>query len=74
MSAQPTSSMSSGLLEREHELARTNELLDGAIAGNGQTLLVTGPAGIGKTSLMEECARSAGGRGCSCCAPGGTSW
>ena len=63
MSAQPTSSMSSGLLEREHELARINELLDGAIAGNGQTMLVTGPAGIGKTSLMEECARRAGGRG-----------
>ena len=74
MSAQPTSSMSSGLLEREHELARTNELLDGAIAGNGQTLLVTGPAGIGKTSLMEACARSAGGRGIWRCAPGATSW
>jgi len=63
MSARATSSMSSALLERGYELARIDELLEGAIAGSGHLLLVTGPAGIGKTSLLEACARSAGERG-----------
>lgn len=55
--------MSSGLLEREPELARISELLESTSEGSGRLLLVTGPAGIGKTSVLDSCARSAAERG-----------
>src|SRR5215472_15684060 len=42
-----------GLFEREGELARVDALLAAARAGHGGVLLVTGPAGIGKTVLLE---------------------
>ena len=47
------------MLEREAELARVVELLDDVRCGDGRLLLIVGPAGIGKTCLLEECARAA---------------
>lgn len=41
------------LLERESELARLAELVDNANRGRGRLVLVEGPAGIGKTRLLE---------------------
>ena len=41
-----------GLCEREAELARVEALLAAARAGRGGVLLITGPAGIGKTVLL----------------------
>jgi DNA-binding CsgD family transcriptional regulator len=41
-----------GLCEREDELARVDALLTAARAGHGGVLLITGPAGIGKTVLL----------------------
>ena len=41
-----------GLCEREGELARVDALLAAARADRGGTLLITGPAGIGKTVLL----------------------
>jgi DNA-binding SARP family transcriptional activator/pimeloyl-ACP methyl ester carboxylesterase/tetratricopeptide (TPR) repeat protein len=42
---------------REKELARLSGYLEEALAGNGQVVFVTGGAGRGKTSLLEESAR-----------------
>jgi DNA-binding CsgD family transcriptional regulator len=42
-----------GLWEREDELARVDALITAAGAGRGDVLLITGPAGIGKTVLLE---------------------
>jgi predicted ATPase len=50
-------------LEREAELARVDRMLDAACGCDGRLLLIWGPAGIGKTSLLEECARGARSRG-----------
>ncbi|MGD2147975.1 MAG: AAA family ATPase [Anaerolineae bacterium] len=44
---------------RERELARLNEWLAGALAGQGQICFVTGEAGSGKTALIAEFARRA---------------
>ena len=41
-----------GLVERADELTHIDGLLAAARAGRGGLLLVTGPAGIGKTALM----------------------
>src|SRR5215467_6245829 len=41
-----------GLYERKGELARVDALLAAARAGRGGVLLLTGPAGIGKTVLL----------------------
>ena len=41
-----------GLCEREGELARVDALLAAARASHGGVLLITGPAGIGKTVLL----------------------
>jgi DNA-binding CsgD family transcriptional regulator len=54
-----------GLFERDGELARVDALLAAARAGRGGVLLITGPAGIGKTVLLgatRERARRAGMR------------
>nr|WP_042191144.1 AAA family ATPase [Kibdelosporangium sp. MJ126-NF4]CEL19871.1 putative regulatory protein [Kibdelosporangium sp. MJ126-NF4]CTQ97095.1 putative regulatory protein [Kibdelosporangium sp. MJ126-NF4] len=40
------------LIERDRELARMDDLLALAAAGHGRTVLVEGPAGIGKTALL----------------------
>lgn len=42
---------------RGHELERLAEILDAAAAGRGQALVISGEAGIGKTSLLEHAAR-----------------
>jgi WD40 repeat protein/DNA-binding SARP family transcriptional activator len=44
------------LLGREAELGRLRELWSRARAGAGASVLVTGPAGIGKTRLVQELA------------------
>ncbi|MBO1902133.1 AAA family ATPase [Leucobacter weissii] len=45
--------MSEDLLERDHELARIAARLDRTAAGEGGTVLLLGPAGSGKTSLLR---------------------
>lgn len=41
------------LLERQAELAAVREVLDAAAATHGRVLVVEGPAGIGKTRLLD---------------------
>jgi predicted ATPase len=52
-----------GLRERDGELARVDALLAAAQAGRGGVLLITGPAGIGKTVLLGEARERAGQAG-----------
>src|SRR5215471_8302397 len=52
-----------GLLERQGELARIDRLLAAARAGRGGVLVITGPAGIGKTVLVTEAGARAGRAG-----------
>lgn len=48
------------LIERESELTQVRELLNQAREGQGRLLSIEGPAGIGKTSLLEAaCAGAA---------------
>ena len=51
------------LLERAEELETLHDLLDRAKAREGALVLIEGPAGIGKTCLMEACAEEAVSRG-----------
>ena len=51
------------LLERETELAALIGSLDACRAGAGRMVLVEGPAGIGKSSLLDACAACARERG-----------
>ena len=52
------------LIEREAELAAIADALEGVSpAAGGRTLLIEGPAGIGKTTLMAELERMAGEAG-----------
>src|SRR4029434_1356867 len=53
--------MTAGLLERDAELRRLRETLRGAVQGRGSVVLVSGEAGIGKTSLVRAFAREASG-------------
>src|SRR5215467_85985 len=48
---------------RDDVLARLRRAVDGAVAGRGLTVLLTGEAGIGKTTLLREAARHAEGTG-----------
>ena len=48
------------LLEREATLAALSRAVTGAAAGQGSVAVVTGEAGIGKTSLIRAFAREAG--------------
>jgi DNA-binding SARP family transcriptional activator len=59
--AEPTA----GLVGRERESALIEATIEAAAAGSSQSLLLSGPAGIGKTRLAEELVRrtrAAGGR------------
>lgn len=47
------------LLEREVELSRLSRALDALSAGEGCVIVATGPAGIGKTKLLEAATGSA---------------
>jgi predicted ATPase len=51
------------LLERQAELAAIDGLLGAARSGRGATLVVEGPAGIGKTSLLVTARQRAAERG-----------
>jgi DNA-binding CsgD family transcriptional regulator len=55
--------VAAGLLERGDELGTLSRLLESAAAGSGGLVLVEGPAGIGKTSLLRRCAEHAAGMG-----------
>lgn len=48
------------LFEREEDLAALDAALTDALAGTGGVLLIEGPAGIGKTVLLEALRRRAG--------------
>src|ERR671935_2293595 len=47
------------LLGRERELAEIGRVIDAAREDSGGLVVVQGPAGIGKTRLLEEAARAA---------------
>jgi DNA-binding CsgD family transcriptional regulator/tetratricopeptide (TPR) repeat protein len=49
---------SSGLLERDAELAEIERLSERACSGSGALLVVEGPAGAGKTRLVEAAAQA----------------
>jgi DNA-binding CsgD family transcriptional regulator len=53
----------SELLERERELAQIDALVAGLADGQGRMLLVDGPAGIGKSRLLDAVADAASGSG-----------
>ncbi|WP_354698956.1 hypothetical protein DSM112329_04655 [Paraconexibacter sp. AEG42_29] len=50
-------------LERDSELALLDHLLELAVQGTGALALIEGPAGIGKSRLIEATARRAAGSG-----------
>ncbi|MGH2955741.1 MAG: AAA family ATPase, partial [Solirubrobacterales bacterium] len=52
-----------GLLERELELEQLEDAIERALGGAGELLLVEGPAGIGKTSLLRAAREIAAERG-----------
>ena len=49
---------------REAELSELRRRLSAATAGEGNTVLISGELGIGKTRLIQEVARLASGQGC----------
>lgn len=49
---------------RDRERAQLRELLDEAIAGHGSLVLISGEAGIGKTTLVDDLILTAQERGC----------
>jgi DNA-binding CsgD family transcriptional regulator len=51
------------LLERDGELGRLKVLVEGALARQGGVALIEGPAGIGKTRLLQEACTTAADRG-----------
>ncbi len=46
-------------LERTAELQQLSAVLAAAASGRGQVCVIEGPSGIGKSRLLDECARSA---------------
>src|SRR5215472_8436938 len=56
-------SRDAGPVGRDDLLARLRSAVDGAVAGRGLIVLLTGEAGIGKTTLLREAARYAEGTG-----------
>jgi predicted ATPase len=59
VSASASLAASTHLLERQEELERLTELIGFAADGRGAAVVLEGPAGIGKTSLMQAAARLA---------------
>ena len=55
--------MSRAMLHRDTELAALGERLGRVRAGSGRVILVEGPAGIGKSSLLSAAGRDAGAAG-----------
>ena len=51
------------LVERDAELSQVDDAIAAALVGDGGLLVVEGPAGIGKTSLLDEAARRASANG-----------
>jgi DNA-binding SARP family transcriptional activator/tetratricopeptide (TPR) repeat protein len=51
------------LIGRDAEVATVEQLLRDAGAGRARTMIVTGPAGIGKSALLKEARTVADGRG-----------
>ncbi len=51
------------LLEREQELAALSDVLSAAADGIGATVVIEGPAGIGKTRLLQAAAEQAAASG-----------
>ena len=49
----PAEGPTAGLLERDAELAALGELVAGAAAARGRLVLIEGPAGIGKSGLLQ---------------------
>ncbi len=52
-----------GVIEREAELAAATAVLDGAATGEVRPIIVVGPAGIGKTALLDAIRTAAFDRG-----------
>jgi predicted ATPase len=52
------------ILEREHEVAMVDSLIEAASAGSGRLAAIEGPAGIGKTRLLAEARARAAVAGC----------
>ena len=50
------------MLERESELAELRGRIEDAAGGRGSVVVIEGPAGIGKTTLLEAARRAAGER------------
>ena len=50
-----------GLLERDRETAALSDLVAEARGGRGRLVLIEGPAGIGKSGLLADLRRQAGG-------------
>ncbi|MGH2924033.1 MAG: ATP-binding protein, partial [Solirubrobacterales bacterium] len=50
-------------LEREPELDKLADAVTGAVAGEGEVVLIEGPAGIGKTLLLTQAQEAARARG-----------
>jgi hypothetical protein len=63
-----------GLLERSGELRRIDALLGSAAGGDGGLLAIEGPAGIGKTGLLEAAAAAARDRGMAVARASGATW
>jgi hypothetical protein len=51
------------LIERDAEIARLGAAIDAGVAGDGQVLVIDGPAGIGKTALLDVARSRASGAG-----------
>jgi len=48
-----------GLLERDEQLAAVRAAIGGLRAGSGCVVVLSGPAGIGKTALLQACVEHA---------------